>query len=92
MQLPHTITLKKPVQHGSAEISQLVFEREIQAGDLFDINLSSGLTGRDFANIIARLTGQPLPVISRLGFSDFSAAMEFVNSFLSDGQPTGTAA
>ncbi len=90
MQLPVTIQLKKPVDHGSRQITELTFERELEAGDVFDVNLSIGFTGRDFANVIARLTGQPLPVISRLSFVDFSAAQVIVNDFLSDGPSTGT--
>lgn len=90
MQLPVTIQLKNPVDHGSRQVTELTFERELQAGDMFDINLAVGLTGRDFSSIIAKLTKQPLPVISRLGFADFRAAMEIVNGFLADGPSTGT--
>ena len=92
MELPVTVTLKKPIQHGSKEITELVFEREVQAADLFDINITAGLTGRDFANVIARITGQPLPVISRLSGPDFSRCVELVNNFLFDGPETGPTA
>ncbi len=89
MEFPVTITLKKPVRHGSKDVAELAFEREVQAGDLFDINLVAGLTGRDFANVIARLTGQPVPVIARLSAGDFARCGELVNGFLTDGPGTG---
>ena len=88
MTFPHTVVLKKPVRHGSQEVTELVFSREMVAEDIFDVDLAR-MTPRDFAQVIARLTNQPRPIIGQLSIPDFNKAMDTVNGFLLDGQETG---
>ena len=86
---PIVITLKKPIEHGQGTVDRLVFEREPVAGDFFDLP-PVGWSSGDYAALISRLTGQPLPVIKRLSVADFRAALQAVQSFLTDGQATGS--
>ena len=93
MQLPVTIKLNKPIQHGSKLIEEIVFEREMIGSDMFGVRFSGrGIDAKEYAMMAARLTGLPDPVINGLNVVDFRAVMETVESFLSDGPPTGTAA
>lgn len=91
MQLPVVIELGKAVQHGSREIREIVFNREMVAADVFDLDLAGGqVTGRDFARVAARLSNLPDPVIGALHIADFLKVVKVVNNFLTDGLETGT--
>lgn len=91
MDLPITLKLHKPVEHGSRVIEELVFSRELEAKDLFDLPPAGWKVG-DYAQIASRLTGQPLPVLARLGLVDLTKVMRTVEDFLPDGRTTGDGA
>lgn len=91
MNLPITIKLQKPVYHGEEEITELVFNREMEFSDMFDLPAEDQTMG-DLGRIISRLAGLPLPVIKKLKPVDARQAMGVVSSFLRDGQATGDSA
>lgn len=93
MQLPVVIEITKPVMHGSKEIREIDFSREMVGADVYDLDLAGGqVTGRDFAKLAGRLSGLPDPVIGALPVTDFLKVVRAVNNFLLDGPETGPSA
>ena len=90
-QVPHTLKLGSPIEHGSQTITELVFGRKLLAGDLFDLSPNKWTNG-DYATIIGRLTDQPRPLLARLDPVDFAEAMLVVEDFLSSTRTTGDSA
>lgn len=87
MNLPVTIKLQKPVYHGEEEITELVFNREMEFSDMFDLPAEDQTMG-DLGRIISRLADLPLPVIKKLKPVDARRAMSVVRDFLHDGLAT----
>jgi len=90
MELPYTLKLSEPVQHGSEEITELVFARKAVAKDLRGIRMSELDKGDNMILLTARLTNQPPSVVDKLYLADIAACGEVVSSFLPGGPRTGT--
>lgn len=89
IELPYTLTLKKPVVVGYDTISELVIHREPEMGDFDNMDLSA-LKSKDLMFILSKVTGQPKKtVIDKLSFRDGIKAMEVINHFLVDVPETG---
>jgi hypothetical protein len=84
---PTTITLKEPIQFGSATIAELTF-RKPKAKDFRRFPLQP--TQGDLLDLVGQLTGQPKAVIDELGMEDMAEAMERVAVFMGSGRETGT--
>jgi hypothetical protein len=82
------ITLKSPVMHGSEEIRELVFGREMVAGDLRGVSVGN-LMHEDICEVASRITGVPTPVIRQLKMPDYLQVAATVGSFFGDSLPTG---
>lgn len=79
---PKTLTLGTPVKIGESgdEVKELVFSRPLKAKDFKGMPLELGMDQQH--QLIARLTGQPLPVILELRARDMMAAMAVLSDFL----------
>jgi hypothetical protein len=90
MELPVTIKLKRPIYEGSREITELVFNREPEAADLYDIEYSGNSSNiRETIKLASRLTGEPFPILGKLKMVDLKDVNKVVSDFLLDGQETG---
>lgn len=80
---PVTITLTTPLRHGDEEITELVFRREMCAGDMR--GLSVGLPSYDDCRTVAsRITGIPEPVLVKMSWYDFSQVVSTVMVFFNN--------
>ncbi|MCL1915669.1 MAG: phage tail assembly protein [Desulfovibrionaceae bacterium] len=87
---PVTIALEDPVMLGKEEIAELTISRPIKVGDVRGIKLNEDLlTFDDLATIVSRLVSQPLPVIQKMSFADFSRVWREIQDFLSVFRETG---
>lgn len=86
--IPHTITLKYPVQIGEKTVTELVFGRRMTAGDFKGISASE-ITFDHMILIIARLTVTPAAIIEKLDAVDMMECAGVIRSFLPTGLTTG---
>lgn len=86
--LPYVLQLKHPVPLDSnRNLTELVFEREMEAGDLMGIP-TEGILFDHMLKMVSRMSAQPMPLVKRLKVDDMMEAMNFVNSFLPGGLAT----
>jgi len=85
MELPIKITLEKPVKHGESEISELVINREMVAGDLRGIRVEN-MTFDDMYLVASRLTGVPLSVILQMRMGDTLKLTDAIGVFFDNGR------
>lgn len=86
---PKIIKLETPLQHGHEEITQLVFGREMCAGDLRD-GIKIDRPSYDDCRIVAsRICGVPAPVLKDMPWRDFSKVVDVVMDFFNDSPLTG---
>lgn len=85
---PVKIPLGSPLMHGEEEIKELVFGREMVAGDLRGISVKD-MTHDDILEVAARISGVPTPALNRLKMKDYQKVAEVVGSFFGDSPPTG---
>ena len=85
---PVRIALKSPVMHGEEEIKELVFAREMVAGDLRGVSLTN-MTHDGIWEVASRLTGVPASVIRQLKIQDYMDVAEVVAVFFGVSLPTG---
>lgn len=84
--LPYTLTLKYPVQITETRtLEELVFTSAPTAGMMENIPIGGEqIKAGTWIPVIAAMTGQPVPVIRKIAFRDYSKAVELVVSFLAD--------
>lgn len=80
-----TIPLKKPVQAGSEQVTEIKFKKPI-AKDLRKISVDPKLG--DILDLAQRLSDQPMFVIDSLEMEDAQKVIELVSGFLGIGQTT----
>lgn len=85
MELPIKIALEKPVKHGESEISELVINREMVAGDLRGIRVEN-MTFDDMYLVASRLTGVPLNVIMQMRMVDTRKMTDAIGVFFDNGR------
>lgn len=90
-QIPYSLKLQKPIEWGKDKdpVGELVFKRELKAGDLKNIPAGNEMKIGHLMGIISKMTGQPLSFIEELSGPDLFKAIEVVNSFLPDGPESG---
>lgn len=88
---PIKISLKSPVMHGEQEIKELVFGREMVAGDLRGISIRD-LTHDNVCDVASRITGVPTPILRQLKMPDYLEVAEVVSGFFGDSPSIGTKA
>ena len=87
--LPKIIKLSRPVTIGDAPpITEIVIEREPEAGDLYDFPATNQKMG-DLLNIAGKLTGNPPSFMKKLSITDAMKCAEVVGDFLPDGPEIG---
>ena len=85
---PKIITLRKPLPHGEALITELKFEREMVAGDLRGIEITR-LTHDNLYEVAGRLCAVPAPVLAQLAMPDYLEVSAYVSRFFDDSPATG---
>lgn len=85
---PVKIPLKTPIMHGGDEITELVFGREMVAGDLRGISVRD-LTHDNVLEIASRITGIPFPILRQLRVPDYMQINELIAGFLFPSPETG---
>lgn len=85
---PVKISLKSPLKHGEEEIRELVFGREMVAGDLRGISVGD-MTHDNVCEIASHITGVPTPILRRLKMPDYLEVAEVVGGFFGDSPSTG---
>lgn len=85
---PIKIRLKSPLKHGTEEIAELVFGREMVAGDLRGISIRD-LTHDNVCDVASRITGVPAPILRQLKMPDYLEVAEVVSGFFGYTLPTG---
>lgn len=89
-----TIELADPIKFEGHEVLCLVL-REPRAKEVLqaDEQLRHGVTPGALRNreihLVAKCSGQPVPVIEQINISALNAAMAYINPFLNSGQETG---
>lgn len=81
MQLPVRVPLSSPITHGDKTITEIVFPREAEAGDLAASDHVKGDMTRTLA-ILSSMSDVPLPVLKRLKARDFKRVSEAVAPLL----------
>lgn len=89
MQLPITIKLNKPVKHGEAEVTELVFNRRVVAGDMRGVYIRKAMLWDELLLVAGRVAGVPPSVMNQLEFTDASEIAMVTMTFLMVGQETG---
>lgn len=74
--------------HGQEEIRELVFGREMVAGDLRGVSVGD-ITHDNICEIASRITGVPTPVLKTLKISDYMEVAGVVGGFFGDSPPIG---
>jgi hypothetical protein len=79
---PIRIKLSKPVEHGPMVISELVIERDLQAGDLRDLpaNPEQQTIGH-ILDVVGKLSNQPPSVMSKISTKDIQNVSEVFERF-----------
>lgn len=85
MELPIKIQLEKPVKHGDTEITELVINREMVAGDLRGIKVENMMFD-DMFLVSSRLTGVPVSVILQMRMQDTRKLTDAVGIFFDNGR------
>lgn len=85
MELPIKIQLEKPVKHGDIEITELVINREMVAGDLRGIKVENMMFD-DMFLVASRLTGVPVSVILQMRMQDTRKLTDAVGIFFDNGR------
>lgn len=85
---PITVPLRKPLKHGQKEITELVFGRELVAGDMRGIPVAD-MCFDHILTAASRIIGLPPSVLAQMNGKDFSAVSRIVMGFLGDGPETG---
>ena len=85
---PVTIELRTPIKHGSKEITELTFNRELKARDLRGISLDA-LNADSIITVASRALDVPPSVIGELAISDFMRVSQVVSGFFDDSPLTG---
>lgn len=81
--------LSPPLEHSKQEVHELVFNREMTAGDMKGINFEK-ISMDDFINITSRMTGYPPNFISKVPMRVMKDVVTYLGeAFLGDGQETG---
>lgn len=88
---PIKIALSAPVKHGEKEITEIVFGREMVAGDLRGVS-ARDLTHDDICDIAGRISGIPAPVLRQLKMPDYMRVTEVISGFFDNSPPTGNPA
>lgn len=88
VKIPYTLQLEYPVKHGEKEVTELVAERRLKAGDFRGIKATE-ITFDDMLVLISRLFVVPPSVVKQLDVVDMQAAGEVINGFFATGQKTG---
>lgn len=86
LEIVQTLNLKKPIKFGNQIIDKLEFI-ELRFKHLKGI--VQPISFDDYGIVLQRITNQPPSVIGELSIIDSSAALEVVNSFLSDSPIIG---
>jgi len=85
---PIRIPLARPLMHGAEEIRELLFGREMVAGDLRGISVKD-VTHDDILEVTCRITGVPTPILKQMKMPDYLQVAELVGGFFGDSPPTG---
>lgn len=88
IKLPHTVELRSPLTWGKETITEVVIERELNAGDLADV-MNEAKPGDQFIRLVSAATGWPDPQVKVLSARDVMAISGVVQSFLPDGLGIG---
>lgn len=77
---PIRIPLKSPLKHGEEEIKELLFGREMVAGDLRGVSVQD-VTHDNICEVASRITGVPTPILRQLKMPDYLEVAEVVSGF-----------
>jgi hypothetical protein len=80
---PIKIRLASPIMHGEKEISELVFGREMVAGDLRGISVKD-MTHDNILEVTSHITGVPTPILQKLKIPDYLEVADVVGDFFGD--------
>lgn len=81
---PIKITLETPLEHGASTITELVFPRNMRAGDLRDGIQVGTPTYDDCRTVASRITGVPVSVLAKMEWPDFSKVVNTVMDFFNN--------
>ena len=85
---PIRIPLKNPLKHGEEDIRELLFGREMVAGDLRGISVRD-MTHDNICEVAARITGVPAPILRQLTMPDYLEVAGVVGDFFGGSPVTG---
>lgn len=85
---PITIPLQRPLMFGDVEVKQIVFEREMEAGDLQGISVTR-MNHDDIYTVAGRMTGIPSAILKKMKMPDYKKVAAVVSGFLDDSPETG---
>lgn len=88
VEVPYTLPLEYPVKHGETEVTELVAERRLRAGDFRGIKATE-ITFDDMLVLISRLFNVPPSVVKQLDVVDMQAAGDVINGFFKGSPKTG---
>lgn len=87
--IPIIVNLESPLLHGDEEITELVFGREMNAGDLQG-DIKVGLPTYDEIRMVAsKICGVPTPILKKMPWRDFSKVVGVVMDFFNGSHLTG---
>lgn len=86
--LPHKLQLVKPIKWGSEEITEVVIDREPNAGDLVEI-MNEKKAGDQLLRMVACATGLEDPKVKAMSARDVMRVTGIVQAFLPGGLGTG---
>lgn len=85
---PQRIPLGSPLKHGEEEIKELLFGREMVAGDLRGISVKD-MTHDNILEVASRITGVPTPILKQMKMPDYLQVAEVVGGFFGDSPSIG---
>lgn len=85
---PYTIKLRRPIKWGSEVKTQIILQ-PLEAHHLDDIQDLQKIGPKDIVSAAAAASGEPLPLIRRIGGADFVEVAQWLGESFGDGLPTG---